>query len=84
MGVWKAGAEIFTSKRPMNPDRSVAKEKSFIREVLDLSTRVCACLVPRVEAQMVVAALDFLPSVKPQQEVRTKWRLSGSSLMEAE
>ena len=33
---------------------------------------------------MVVAALDFLPSVKPQQEVRTKWRLSGSSLMEAE
>ena len=84
MGVWKARAEIFTSKRPMNPDRSVAKEKSFIREVLDLSTRVCVCPLPRVEAQMVVAALDFLPSVKPQQEVRTKWRLSGSSLMEAE
>ena len=84
MGVWKARAEIFTSKRPMNPDRSVAKEKSFIGEVLDLSTRVCACPLPRVEAQMVVAALDFLPSVKPQQEVRTKWRLSGSSLMEAE
>ena len=84
MGVWKAGAEIFTSKRPMSPDRSVAKEKSckfHQRGVRPKYTSVC---VPRVEAQMVVAALDFLPSVKPQQEVRTKWRLSGSSLMEAE
>ena len=36
------------------------------------------------EAQMVVAALELFAGVKPQQEVRTKWRLSGTSLMEAE
>ena len=36
------------------------------------------------EAQMVVAALELFAGAKPQQEVRTKWRLSGTSLMEAE